>query len=500
MIFQIQIMSAGVPSGFLCDTAGGRILQFENPREANLVATARNNSARAGNMTVRYKLARVENKAAEKSQESGAAPVAPPFADWRRRELRRFAFGAYTPTPWAGAQWYLDSPLSRLHYCHISTQNPGKVAYTESLGKGADDRQTRIRAGRYLQKYFADVLESNHVAYWAAKVSLATGESELSFATTPDEIADTYANGPRSCMGSHPDSKYHCNRQPTYVYGAGDLAVAYINRGGDICSRVLCWPDKLRYGRVYGDDGAFDSELVESLQNLGYRENYDTDGARLLRIRYGEGFIVPYLDSGMGVSEHCDKYLVIDSCGDYSADSEYGTTHEEERQYCESCENSFSMDSNFYYLESAGVSWCEDCFHEYGYRCEDCESCFTNNDAGYYENIEKSLCDSCIDNYPGCDNCAAHYDDSDSLTPVNDGDESLCAECFEKCGAFTCDSCNEPFTTAENETQESADMFKDSESLCDSCFDEYKKEIHAAMVARMFLTNGARLMWRRTIR
>lgn len=498
MIFQIQIMSAGVPSGFLCDTSGGRILQFENPREANLVATARNNSARAGNMTVRYKLARVENKAEEKSQESGAES-APTLPAWRRRELRRFAFGPYTPTPWAGAQWYLDSPLSRLHYCHISTQNPGKVAYTENDDKGAADRQTRIRAGRYLQKYFADVLGSNHIAFWAAKVSLATGESKLQFAMTPDEIESVYVNGPSSCMGAKPDSKFHCNSQPTRVYGAGDLAVAYIDRGGDIPSRVLCWPDKLTYGRVYGDDGAFDTELTDLLHGLGYSENYEIEGARLLKIRHGNGFVVPYLDSGMNVSESCGKYLVIESGGDYGSDSEYGTTDEEERQHCESCEESYDIEHSFYYIESCGVAWCEDCFNNHAYTCEDCGENFTGDDARYYENLNKCLCDSCAGNYPHCDECNESSPDSDSMVTVN-GDESICESCFDYQNGFVCDGCGDNFTTGENETQESTYKYNESDSLCDDCFADYKAQIRESVVAQMFLTKGVRLMWRRTIK
>jgi hypothetical protein len=89
--------------------------------------------------------------------------------------------------------------------------------------------------------------------------------------------------------------------------------------------------------------------------------------------------------------------------------------------------------------------------------------------------------------------------DSDTLISVN-GDESICESCFSYQNGFVCDGCGDNFTTAENETQESTYKYNESDSLCDDCFGDYKNLIRDSMVARMFLTTGARQLWRRTIK
>lgn len=241
-------------------------------------------------------------------------------ANWRMRESVRFYNGTYCHPVWIEEDFWNDGyDKIRSHYVHVSVNNPKLLAYTPDEAKGEADRQIQMKPGKYLQQFFGDVLTQKQITFyaeWWAKgerpVSLDIDGSDLLFAQTPDEIVEVYAEGPSSCMhGSD------C----VAVYGAGDLAVAYLKRKEDdkIIARALCWPEKKTFGRVYPntdswEDDGFESEfesesaygtLFQQLRARGFtsiQERSDVfDGARLLvRESENEGrgyFRMPYLDN-----------------------------------------------------------------------------------------------------------------------------------------------------------------------------------------------------------
>src|SRR5690606_21500489 len=120
-------------------------------------------------------------------------------------------------------------------------------AYTPSEDFGMQDRQVRMMPGRYLKKYFSDVLSPEDIQYWALEWANRFAPVDMEIATTPDEIEYVYTNGPRSCMSYDP-SEYSSSCHPVRVYGNSDLAVAYIrNASGAVVGRALIWPSKMRH-------------------------------------------------------------------------------------------------------------------------------------------------------------------------------------------------------------------------------------------------------------
>lgn len=475
-MFGIQIMESGESTGFIL-TSMGKPLVFESGGDAATHARWLNNAARNESRLTRYKVGRLPNLAAEKSQDSGTVE------SWYMREIRRFARGEYTPAPWAGESWYLNSQFDLRHYCHISIDNPGKVAFTESREKGVEDLQLRIRAGRYLHQFYSHVLPPDKIAFWSAKVSIATGDPLVKFATTADEIEHVYLTGPHSCMAKSAGG-YGGNMNPTRVYGAGDLAVAYIMAGDDIAARVLCWPDKKQYGRIYGDGGGYDSELGAMLRAMGYRNDWNFDGARLLKIETCGGYVCPFLDGGNGVFVRGGFLIISESDAEYSADSEYGLVGEDcEREYCPNCENYYPEGSG-HHIQDQGERWCDSCYENNSQNCDSCENNFSDRGVDHYESIGRSLCESCAADYNACSDCGDLQSEHSDLCEIN-GDV-ICSHCYSRGNCFQCAECGDHCDSAEN--NESIDR---DESLCDSCFAQHKRDI----APQFFLTLGTRILW-----
>lgn len=249
---------------------------------------------------------------------------------WMLREASAAAGAA--PLVWAAEAWWLVEvrrpPLDR-HYVRPAPDDPGTLIYTQSVEKGRRDIQTRIRAGRYLGKYFPGLTEAfrAHMAAWQTADGTASGFKDerrypLAFADAPDDIVQVYREGPYSCMSEGEVAK--CVR----VYGAGDLAVAYLvdarADGRKVVARALVWPARKVVGRVYptphhwrrdGFGSHEDSEscaeaLALRLRAEGYAEDGPVhghtgfDGARLLRLSStgrvvdadARVVVMPYLD------------------------------------------------------------------------------------------------------------------------------------------------------------------------------------------------------------
>src|SRR5262249_35481599 len=136
---------------------------------------------------------------------------------------------------------------------------------------------------------------------------------------------------PNSCMSGRAGD-YHGPCHPVRVYGAGDLAIAYLEQGDEITARALCWPAKLIYGRPYGDE----HRLSAALEKAGYTYGHGTKlrGAKLLRIRSGDGFVAPYIDGCPGISDHGDH---LEIGGDLESDSTTGVILEESGETCDRC-------------------------------------------------------------------------------------------------------------------------------------------------------------------
>lgn len=255
---------------------------------------------------------------------------------WKQREMDRFKKGEYHLPVWYDEKWFQDAKerVFDKHYPHVSMKDPEHIAFTDTPEKGMQDVQTKIKPGRFLERFFGEVLTADEIKHWSGKhVEEWSKGPELKIASTPDEIEAVYrmTSGFTSCM-QKPVTLFQPLINPTRVYGAGDIKLVYITdkKGTKLLARALCWPEKKKVGRVYGDGPRLRAaiEAVLGFKTQSNNDLYDTfAGARLLKIQYEGGYIVPYLDA-RGTNEcyveDVGDYLVITKGKGMGATSQHG--------------------------------------------------------------------------------------------------------------------------------------------------------------------------------
>ena len=349
---------------------------------------------------------------------------------WRERECERVRAGVYIPTPWSGYDRFPD------HFAHMSVKQPGMIAYTENDEKGIADRQTTIKPGRYLEQFYSDWTKAVRDRYCG---DCSAEFQTLQFASTADEIEAVYTadNAPDSCM-SHGLDEYSGHCHPVRVYGGkhSDLVIAWC---GDldkdtVKARAICWPDKKRYGRVYGHE----SLLRSLLEAEGY-SNGSMKGAKVAAIKddNGHGWIMPYID-GISVAKLAkDQKSFVLGEGSTTTCETCGTTHNEP---------------------------------EYDFTCDTCGGNFTDDDyAG------DGLCNACDEHMITCAECNGRYDDRrEDFTETRNG--QFCDACASAATA-TCaiDDCGDTwietaeFTSRETREREQRNVVE----LCRTCADSH---------------------------
>lgn len=321
-----------------------------------------------------------------------------PIEEWIRQ---RFETGEYQRLPWADEPWSTEQERAG----HICQETGVSIAFFEDFGR---DRVTTMRPGRYLEKFYSHVLSSTDIQQWSTKVDT---ECELHFATTPDEIEDVYIHGPNSCM-AYDVSDFSSSVHPTRVYGAGDLAIAYLKRRNKIIARALCWPEEKLVNRMYGDE----DRLWNRLEALGYTETYRARknelflGARLLLIRDYDRIVLPYLDGFNRVSINGD-HLVLDLRGelrgvrtDGLAADQYGDVYSggpDPYCTCDRCDSNIQDEDDVYYVDNQ--NWCESCYCEHSSACDDCSNIVSDDNLITVfdgEDVIYDVCRSCANAYP----------------------------------------------------------------------------------------------------
>ena len=223
--------------------------------------------------------------------------------NWRQEQHARFASGRYKPVPWMDQpewqEWIKGEPQCD-HFVHIAVDDGECIAYTKNVEAGELDIQTRTTPAKYFKKFIKN--DNPYATRWIAMWTKLQTAIELKFAYTREEIRKVYKDGPSSCMCGDASRffKHKLAPHPVEVYAAGDLAVAYlVRKTGKISARVLTWPAKKIYNRIYGDDAA----MLQSLLNAdGYQSGY-LSGAKLVLVnvsrftKQANTYLIPSIDS-----------------------------------------------------------------------------------------------------------------------------------------------------------------------------------------------------------
>jgi hypothetical protein len=391
-----------------------------------------------------------------------------PSIDWRAREAERLASGHYAPLP---APWHdLIAARNPDHFAHVATSHKHKVAFTERATSGEAYKQKVITATLYAERHLQGLDASERGDFVAAM----TGQTiPVLFAPLgdADALESLYrecnnGRGTSSCM-TESESRYSSPFHPVRIYAmGGDITLAWLRENedsddestysadldssGDIVARALVWPEKLIYGRVYGDcDGS--NALRNGLEAQGFKAG-SFNGARLGRYEHHDSFVMPYLDGDdQSASEGRGDFLVIGG-GTYNATNTNGLSDRSERYTCEHCGEGYNgefegssvrVSSNQYSEEF----WCDYCEENHSFHCEH-----------LHENVSNS--------------CHAEYIPSGASESVSVADwlledgtilNVICDDGERREDAFICDDCGEGFPDDQCNTASNGD------SCCGAC-------------------------------
>lgn len=391
--------------------------------------------------------------------------------DWQDRERQRITSGVYKRPPYLAL---LERDPS--HYLHLADKRPGRLAYTRNAENGQQDKQTIISLQGYIELYFPGIEPWQKEMIEAAHAGMALEEDDLKFASTPDEITSVYTNYDSSCSQVAASCmRYEAGnfsgspeQHPCSVYGAGDLAVAYLtNASGRTIARALCWPEKKVYTRVY----AGSDRIHRLLQQRGFVKSgqYYSDGekgkslagARLLRIEhddYSDVFLAPYVDDLYSARDN-GKFLILDANGCHTLRETCGWSAEiededdEGRYTCERCgEGVDEGEGRTVYTSRRGTEqWCERCVDFHAFFCSYTEEHFDDN----VESVRMADGDTWSiyafnDRGGTCERTGEHFprDELQTVIVNEDGYTELWCESAVDKFAWTCDRTYDSYSCA----------------------------------------------------
>lgn len=338
-------------------------------------------------------------------------------ADWMAREREQFANGRYVAVPWQYEDFARSAPCVD-HFAHLSINEKGLIAYTPTDEYGIENRQLRIKPGKYLNQFSKGELSQRQIDAYCAQI--ANVDSTYHLATSQTDIRSIYVNGPSSCMGGYGKTSDHFSLSDRYhpvdAYAESDLALAYMGTVESPTARCIVWPEKKVLTRCYGANNGHSGQTGDVLRALlrkdGYVDAYHgdasglMDGARIRAIcvdRDRESYLMPYIDAAESASlAHDRKHFILhdDSKGHFSTKRTEGQTEDIERSTCANC----------------------------GDECDD----------------DETYCSSCNDDRWSCESCGAEgFDPSDNVY-VND--TTYCDSCASDIRS-TCELCDHSWYT-----------------------------------------------------
>lgn len=271
----------------------------------------------------------------------------------------------FRENPWFKHDWFKDNFRRWVEMVpRASVKNPGQISYFQDSGKRARNIRTPIKPGRWLSKYFSDILSQEEIQKLGIEYETEFADIGVTITQDADEIEAVYRgrhNG--SCM-QFKGGGYGGSEHPARVYAGPDLGIAYLGASDYADARCLVWPEKkIYYPKWYGDG----NRLENVLRELGWKAGYGNDfrGARIQRIKDGNKYVVPYVDTHSYAGDN-GTYLVLgggdiylrstdgivgedyecDDCGREVSDEDDLTTVYDDDRVCEIC-----IDDRYFYCE-----------------------------------------------------------------------------------------------------------------------------------------------------
>lgn len=426
------------------------------------------------------------------------------ITDTERARLRDYARERYENGETFGTlpeAW----PVYPSHMAYASTKFPGQVAYTPDDRHLLEDRQVTTLPGRYLKKFWP-MLPDDEIAYLASMFGVLPELQITQDADTCERIyrrmnLNTRAPYWRSCMGPEgydgalldgefPSFPWYDH--PARVYAGPDLAIAYLGTPDNATARVVCWPERKQYRRIYSDNPGILQAFKSALAAAGFTECTKRDGttfagARIRKIRHsGGGYVMPYLD-GVDAAGVRGDYIVLGE-GGLPTTNIHGVTelHEEEQyectncgcsidaddSYCSSCDDARwtcahcgdeSFDYDDAHTSASGESFCRACYRENVQDCPVCEEeCNEYDYSPMQRRVRRTqglaslhIHTACYESHTTCETCEAWVPYDDVLRGADD-DCAYCATCHAEHVAHV--------TSTENDTENTTTTTEDSAS------------------------------------
>jgi len=292
---------------------------------------------------------------------------------WKWREQLRMDSGAYEPLalPVRQAIHNNDIGVPYLHFLHVAQggTEQAMVAFTENEDKGKRDLQLRVGLGRYLRRLNPDI-DNEAIKHITNVFNYHHGkEQEVKFSEAEEDFIRVIDKGcTESCMQG---MSYKGHVHPAAAYAYGDIQIAWLeDADGNISARTLV--NNRKCSRIYGDK----DKLEPALALLGIEPEVGAlTGCRLRKIenRNGSGYIMPYVDRGIGSSggalhadEAADYWELCVRGGDIDTtdgNTYDGVTQGDQGEQCCNC-GDYADEDNMTYVEDNGMV-CQACLDGY---------------------------------------------------------------------------------------------------------------------------------------
>ena len=294
------------------------------------------------------------------------------------------------------ARWTMldhDIHMYRTHLVHVSEVDSTQVAFTPDERALIADKQTRMRPGKYLTKYWGSgslrpLFSEDEIRAMVERLAALNTPKELHLIpnTDPDGWEWVYENSPPSCMrynrkSRHLHSGLYGMDHPVrlYAHSGNDLALAYIMAEGAsapkdytfwseeveyvVAARAIVNMDLKTYLRIYCSGDTDTTRIMEvTLAKAGFTHSQDTlAGQKLVRRTYDGQIICPYLDGNYLYVEDEGNHLTIsrDGLDGQNSDGLIGGV------ICPCCEETVPDADSLTYCHARDESICHNCLDDY---------------------------------------------------------------------------------------------------------------------------------------